>query len=399
MKVLYSSLGGSLKGSSVQDKIACQVRELNQNGLETDGWLFTASVAADTKLDSGLTLKPLKLYESNRRWFRGYYENQFYYRQMQHILHEAPHDLIFYRHSGTGWSYIKMLESIRKKCLLYIPSYSIAENYNEKKYSAKVGPVSTFLRWFEYFIYFYLPERYLYNRTSSRLRGIVAFTPEFASIIKRKSGGKAKVYFNRDGADCKRIRKRNHDKQIHDEYCRLVFMKGSSMLQPWSGLDRLIKSIDAQPAHKIKLYITGNVTEPERYNYPFIEITGRLSHEELENLIDTVDLGVSNLANYMIHFNETTNLKSRDYFARGLPFIQANTMPDIDGTEAEKYYLNLPNTDEIIHMDEVVRFAMERREDLQTADNMRAFAEMNLDWSITVKELAQVIKESRESAA
>ncbi len=396
MRVLYSSLGGSHKGSSVQDKIACQVRELNQSGLETDGWLFTATVKEDTKLESGLTLKPLTLYESNRRWFRGYYENQFYYRQMQEILQNAPHDVIFYRHSGTGWTYIKMLESIRQKCLLYIPSYSIAENYNEKKYSAKAGPVSTFLRWFEYFVYFYLPERHLYNRTSRKLRGVVAFTPEFASIIKRKSGGKAKVYYNRDGADCGRIRKRDAGKQISDEYCRLVFMKGSSMLQPWSGLDRLIESIAAYPDQKIKLYITGNVTEPDRYQHPFIEITGRLSHEALEDLIDTADLGVSNLANYMIHFNETTNLKSRDYFARGLPFIQANSMPDVDGTEAEKYYLKLPNNAEIIDMNLVVKFARERREDTQTIDRMRAFAEAHLDWSVTVGELADIIKKTEQ---
>ena len=169
-------------------------------------------------------------------------------------------------------------------------------------------------------------------------------------------------------------------------------MKGSSMQQPWSGLDRLIKSIEDNGADRFKLYITGNVIDEGIYKKPFVKLTGRLSEEDLQNLVNQVDLGVSNLANYMIKFNETTNLKSRDYFARGLPFVQANSMPDVEGTEGDKYYLQLSNDDSIIPMQDIYEFAHKIRKDSEHTKNMRAFAESTLDWKVTVAELAAELK-------
>jgi hypothetical protein len=94
----------------------------------------------------------------------------------------------------------------------------------------------------------------------------------------------------------------------------------------------------------------------------------------------------------MIGFNETTNLKSRDYYARGLPFIQANTMPDIDGTDAQRYYLLLPNNDTDIDVQRVYDFALSMRKDKFHAGKMRFFAEKNLDWKVTVAELGACLK-------
>ena len=168
-------------------------------------------------------------------------------------------------------------------------------------------------------------------------------------------------------------------------------MKGSSSNQPWSGLTRLIESIKQDNKHRFELYVTGNIVNKEDYQEDFIKLTGRLSNEELINLVNDMDLGVSNLANYLIDFNETTNLKSRDYFARGLPFIQANTMPDIEGTTAQNFYLLLPNDNTIIDMNAVADFAFKMREDKEVSQRMRDFAQQKLDWSVTIKELSQNI--------
>jgi hypothetical protein len=173
---------------------------------------------------------------------------------------------------------------------------------------------------------------------------------------------------------------------------KLIFLKGSATEQRWAGLERLMRSIEAYPQLKFKLYITGNADkQPERYNKPFVNLTGRLSFEDLDALIDDVDLGVSNLENYLIHFEETTNLKSRDYYSRGLPFIQSNTMPDVEGTEAAEFYLYIPNDDSIIDMQAVFDFAMRMRENQDHPEKMHRFAVEHLDWSITAGELAKEI--------
>jgi hypothetical protein len=158
-----------------------------------------------------------------------------------------------------------------------------------------------------------------------------------------------------------------------------------------------MRSIENQNPERFELYITGNVVEKELYQKPFVKLTGRLSHIELEQLVNEVDLGVSNLANYIIKFNETTNLKSRDYYARGLPFIQANSMPDIDGTSAEEYYLQLPNNDTDIDMQRVYEFAMRMRKDNLHTAKMRQFAEEHLDWKVTVAELSASLKKALQN--
>jgi hypothetical protein len=128
-----------------------------------------------------------------------------------------------------------------------------------------------------------------------------------------------------------------------------------------------------------------------------VNLTGRLSDEDLKDLIDEVDIGVSNLENYLIHFEETTNLKSRDYYSRGLPFIQSNTMPDIEGTEAESFYHYVPNDDSIIDMNEVREFALRMRKDVNHPNKMHQFATEHLDWRVTSAELAQSILERIQS--
>ncbi|NNC82789.1 MAG: hypothetical protein HKN79_04365, partial [Flavobacteriales bacterium] len=198
--------------------------------------------------------------------------------------------------------------------------------------------------------------------------------------------------YNRDGVDTQAVPARNYQVPEREEV-RIIFLKGSNQEQKWAGLDRLIQSIEAYPDLPFHLYITGNADRhPERYGRPFVTLTGRLPFADLEKLIDEVDLGVSNLENYLIHFEETTNLKSRDYFSRGLPFIQSNTMPDIEGTEAAQYYLHIPNDDSIIDMQRVYDFALEMRQKPDHPQKMHDFAVQHLDWNVTVGELADDIK-------
>lgn len=374
----------------MQDKISCQVRELNRNGIDAEAWLFSTLVKEDTKYNDHVIIRPLQPVPNKKKYFNGFYETQFYYSQISQALDNAEFDLLFLRHGTSGPEYFKLISKFAKKMFLYIPSDPVTENYREKQYAGKTGPIGYFFRWYEFFFYFLYWENKLYKKYLDKVKGVVLFTPEFASRIRKRSKGKAKVYYNRDGADCAGIKIRQP--KTKEGPIKLIFLKGSSLLQPWAGIDRLIRSIKSYPQLKFELIITGNLTEPERYDEPFVKTTGRLPKDELEKLIDEVDLGVSNLANYLINFNETTNLKSRDYFARGLPFIQANTMPDVDGTPGEKYYLRLPNDGSVIDMKKVADFAEEMRANASHAKEMREFAEKNLDWAVTVKELSVVLK-------
>jgi hypothetical protein len=388
MKLYYVFMGGA-KHSSVQQKVVNQIHSMQHNGLDAHGLFFTTEVKEETQYDPFITLVPLKAYEGKPRLFNKFFESNFNTKQVIEVLKKKEFERLFIRHTTPTPALFKLLKCFARQTYLYIPSQVIAENYQERKHNKSHSITSYILGWIEYFIFTYVPHYLLFWFLLPKLKAVVAFTPEFANMLKRKSFGRAKTIYNRDGADCNYVKPRKYYPQ--DGPIRMVFLKGSSMQQPWAGLERLVASIKARPDIPCELYITGKIYNPESFTEPFIRLTGRLSEEELTELINKVDIGVSNLANYMLGFNETTNLKSRDYYARGLPFIQANTMPDIEGTEGAKYYLNLVNTPELIDMDLIKEFVNKLRKNSQHPEQMHKYAKEYLVWDKTVGELVCVL--------
>jgi hypothetical protein len=389
-ELIYVFLGGSaVKTSSVQQKIIAQIKGLNQAGIHCTGWFFTQEVVTDSHLSSEVILKPLEKQEV-KGIFGKYMEKQ---RQIRLIHEELERNggqaYFFIRHMRSGKAYFRLLQKLGARIFLYIPSNSLLEQYHEFRSGWNGSPAVRLLKLISYTFNIWLPERLFYRNYTRKVRSCVAFTPEFCDIIRKRSGGRAKVIYNRDGADAEYVPVRQP--QDAEGKVKLLFMKGSQSVQRWSGLDRLVRSIEAKGGNSFELYITGKVLDAEKYSQPFIHLTGRLPENDLAALINRVDLGVSNLANYMIGFTQTTNLKSREYFMRGLPFIQANTMPDIEGTPLQEYYLNLPNDDSLIDMDLVYEFACRTRGIPDHSVIMRRYAEQMLDWNVTARELAESI--------
>lgn len=391
MNLIYVYIGGSRRETSVQQKVVCQIRELNKSGINTRGFFYSNDVLVEEELDEYITLKPLPKYSKKHILFESRFKNSFDTKHIHSDLRKYDFDRLFIRFHGSSISMFKMLNCFASKTYLYIPSNIISEPFQERKHNKYYSFLSWLIKWIDYFIFSFVFNYILYLFILPKLKGTVVFTPEFAKMIERKTLYRAKIIYNRDGVDIEKVKLRKY--KPSDDVYKLVFLKGSAVQQPWAGLDRLIKSINARPDLKFELYITGKIYDEENFNFPFVKLTGRLTNNELEELIDNVDIGVSNLANYMIGFNETTNLKSRDYFARGLPFIQANTMPDVDEYEIKKYYLYIDNNDSLIDMNKVKDFIDRIRVDSNHPEIMREFAQQKLDWSITVNELAKNLNE------
>ena len=394
IRLKYVFIGGRLKQGSVQHKIDAQIRGLIKDGIQAEGLFFNTLEGAEGNGPYNERIEKIALpaYHRKHRYFQGYYESQHFFRFIADYLEErkADYDLIFFRHSGNGRGYEEILRRLADRIVLYIPSNRIREVYCERRYTKDSGIGSALFSWWAYMRY-WIREKRLMRSFLSPLRGVVTFTPEFGRIVSAESKRPVHMIYNRDGADTEHVPAR--ESQVRKGEVKLIFLKGSGQEQKWAGLDRLISSIEAYPEIPIRLYITGNaINQKERYARPFVTLTGRLPEDELEQLINDVDLGVSNLSNYLIHFNETTNLKSRDYYSRGLPFIQGNTMPDIEGTLAADYYLHIPNDDSIIDMHLVRDFAERMRKDIEHPKRMHEFAEKHLDWNVTAAELSKELK-------
>jgi hypothetical protein len=92
----------------------------------------------------------------------------------------------------------------------------------------------------------------------------------------------------------------------------------------------------------------------------------------------------------------TSELKSREYCARGIPFIIA--CGDSDFPPDFPAILKLLPDESPIDMHRVILFASVISRDSDHAQNMRHYARENLDWSVKMKKLKMFL-ESLPAAA
>ena len=59
MDLIYLYIGGSRKKTSVQQKVVCQIHQLNKNGISAKGFFYSNEIITEEKLDEFITLKPL----------------------------------------------------------------------------------------------------------------------------------------------------------------------------------------------------------------------------------------------------------------------------------------------------------------------------------------------------
>jgi glycosyltransferase involved in cell wall biosynthesis len=173
----------------------------------------------------------------------------------------------------------------------------------------------------------------------------------------------------------------------------------------WHGIDRLITGI----AHykgpvNIQLHIAG--TGPEINNlkklghglgiHDHIIFHGFTTGHDLDVLYNQCHIAVGSLGMHRKGLTMTSELKSREYCARGIPFVIA--CGDSDFPADFSAILRLPSDESPIDMDQVILFASSISRDIDHAQTMRRYARENLDWSVKMKKL-KVFLESLPLAA
>ncbi len=173
----------------------------------------------------------------------------------------------------------------------------------------------------------------------------------------------------------------------------------------WHGIDRLIQGIaDYKGPVKIRLHIAG--TGPELSNLKKmvqdqgivdqVIFHGFTTGHDLDVLYDQCHIAAGSLGMHRKGLTMTSELKSREYCARGIPFIIA--CGDSDFPADFPAILKLPSDESPIDMHQVILFASVISRDREHAQTMRRYAGENLDWSVKMKKL-KVFLESLPSAA
>lgn len=170
----------------------------------------------------------------------------------------------------------------------------------------------------------------------------------------------------------------------------------------WHGYDRLIRSLaEYKGAENVLIHMVGGndggcipewkaLTEELGLTERVIFHGGK-SGSELDEMFDLCDIGVNSLGMYRKGFSVTSELKSREYAARGLPFVCSVDDPAL-GFAKEPMWLRVANDDSIPDMEEIVAFALRMRGDADSVEKLRAYAREYMTWESQYKKVFETIQ-------
>lgn len=178
----------------------------------------------------------------------------------------------------------------------------------------------------------------------------------------------------------------------------LVFVAND--FPPWQGLGRLLAGLEAFCGpERVVLHLVGRVypevqarIEQTRWPHAEVHLHGRLHGADLDRVMERATLGVSSLGLYTNRMTEACTLKSREYVARGLPFVMGYTDPDLPA--GTPFVLEVPNDPSPVDCRLLVEFARRISAEPNLARRIRTFAEDHLDWAPKLHRLHQFADEA-----
>lgn len=218
---------------------------------------------------------------------------------------------------------------------------------------------------------------------------------DFFTVIGVDAGGslygKPAMNIN-NGIDVTAIRQRDYQPRQDGLHMLLL----ASMCD-WHGYDRMIESLKHYRGdEKITLHFAGNDGDGSLAKWKQLAedmenviFHGGVYGEELDEMINQMDIGVSSLGLYRIGLELGTVMKGREYMARGLPFVYAGDDPTI--IRDHPHAMQVPNSDALIDMESVIAFAKRMREQNDAASSMREYARANMSWEMEFERIFKAV--------
>lgn len=229
----------------------------------------------------------------------------------------------------------------------------------------------------------------------SRIKGLVCVTDEIRKIEMKKSGKKHTAVIP-NGIDTDFVRFTRF-KPFDGRIFNMIFL-ASHIAHRYNGLDRLIKGlINYKGKTKIFLYLVGyandtyiNLVKKVKNSNVRLQFCGLQEGNSLDEYFKKSNMAVSVLALHRKKLNEACPLKTREYIARGMPFIYSYKDVDFDGNV--EFALKLPESDAAIDIEELIEFSAKTAKRPDLSEMMRSFAQSELDWKARMQKLFEFAK-------
>lgn len=227
--------------------------------------------------------------------------------------------------------------------------------------------------------------------------GFVGVTDEITNYQISRVGNKLiPSITNGNGFDVNSVAIKQHRPVLDDEL-HILFI--GSTIHRWHGIDRFIRGINDYTGEvKLHFHIVGNCLDRQYYEklnknkkQKNIFFHGFLTGAPLDALFDQCHVAVGSLGIHRKGLTQTSELKAREYCARGIPYIIAVSDPDFP--QDFPYILRLPADESPIDIEQVIAFAKEVCANSDHPKMMRRYAEEHLDWSVKMMRLKEFLED------
>lgn len=133
---------------------------------------------------------------------------------------------------------------------------------------------------------------------------------------------------------------------------------------PWHGYERIIRGLSEYyknaPKTDVKLIMVGTGIETNNYKQlvkslhleQYVDFRGQLTGQALDNIYDECDIGCCSLGRYKSGIEMTSELKSRELMAKGMPMICGCKIDVLEETDYP-YAIHFPNDSSNIDISKV----------------------------------------------
>ena len=359
---LYVNFVKDDKSIGITKKIYAQIRTLRRTGLE----VYYTSYVDDGAviLDNSDNVVYKQAYKFNWPPYKRYYRRFLLISTATKFIANSnlSFDYGYLRWHTFDKPYLRMLKALKNK-----GATNIIEAHAwtpDQKYTDLIGKYENYM------------DR-VYSKYAKEYVSLVAAMSDYDNIWGIKT---VKVD---NAVDLDTVSERNWEKC--SDTLRIISVSNE---YNYHGYDRLIKGLklyyDNGGTRKIAVHFVG-VFMPSTKNLvdelgldDHVVFHGKMFGRELDELYNKSDLGIGALAHHRIGMYSGSSLKTKEYFAKGLPFIYGWKEPAFD--ESYPYALKIELNETPLDIESVIKFYDGIKDDSEMLHNMREFARVHYSW-------------------
>lgn len=380
IQVIYFHMYGGNAGDGINKKILAQASRLHETGIGVRLALVGGINEASQDQTFLQVLTPRTWPGQDSLFLKRLYRQHLARSYIRRVIRESGAGTVLYLRYPVPILITPWDLAHKKSCSVVLECNSI-ETEEQKQHT--------------------FPLKYLYERIFGRAfrksaDAIIGVTDEITRYQVARSGDPDKPHITiGNGFDVDSVRLRVTPEYSGEELSVLCVANVSR----WHGLDRMLKGMSAYKGpFKIRFHIAGDGPDvpylkkiaSEMEITDSITFHGFKTGEELDLLFDQCHIAVGSLGIYRKGLSQTSELKAREYCARGIPSIMACQDPDFP--DDYPYILHMPADDSPIDIEQVLSFAQEVCTDPDHPEKMRAYAREHLDWAAKMKRLRRFLE-------